>query len=40
MMADIGTENYGATKEGAYMREKTAIAQGMRASNTEKRPSA
>jgi hypothetical protein len=35
-----GTKNYGSTKEGAYMCQKTAIAQGMRASKTEKRPSA
>src|SRR5580704_3747658 len=30
----------GNTKEGAYMCEKDAISQGMRASKTEKRPSA
>lgn len=35
-----GTKNYGNTKQGAYMCEKDATAQGMRASKAEKRPSA
>ena len=34
-----GHRSYGTTKKGAYMCEKDAIAQGMRASKTEKRPS-
>ena len=33
-----GHKNYGNTKRGAYMCEKQAIAQGFRASKTEKRP--
>jgi hypothetical protein len=33
-----GTKNYGNTKEGAYMCEREAIAQGDRASKTEKHP--
>ena len=33
-----GTRNYGTTKEGAYMCEREAIAQGDRASKTEKHP--
>ncbi len=35
-----GTRNYGTTKRGAYMCERNATAQGMRASKTEKRPGA
>jgi hypothetical protein len=35
-----GAKNYGTTKRGAYMCEKEATAQGMRASKTEKRPGA
>ncbi len=34
----VGTRNYGTTKEGAYMCEREAIAQGDRASKTEKHP--
>jgi len=34
-----GHRSYGTTKEGAYMCERDAVAQGMRASKTEKRPS-
>jgi hypothetical protein len=34
-----GTRNYGTTKEGAYMCEKEATSQGMRAAKNEKRPS-
>ena len=33
-----GTKNYGNTKEGAYMCEREATAQGDRASKTEKHP--
>lgn len=33
-----GTKNYGTTKEGAYMCEKDAVAQGDRASKSEKHP--
>ena len=33
-----GTKNYGNTKEGTYMCERGAIAQGDRASKTEKHP--
>jgi hypothetical protein len=33
-----GTKNYGNTKEGAYMCERAATAQGDRASKTEKHP--
>jgi len=33
-----GTKNYGNTKEGAYMCEREAIAQGDRASKTERHP--
>ncbi len=33
-----GTKNYGTTKEGAYSCEREAIAQGDRASKTEKHP--
>jgi hypothetical protein len=33
-----GTKNYGTTKEGAYMCERQAVAQGDRASKTEKHP--
>lgn len=33
-----GTKNYGNTKEGAYMCEREAMAQGDRASKTEKHP--
>jgi hypothetical protein len=33
-----GTKNYGNTKEGAYMCERAAVAQGDRASKTEKHP--
>ena len=35
-----GHRNYGKTKKGAYMCEKAAVAAGMRASKTEKRPGA
>jgi hypothetical protein len=35
-----GYKNYGATKQGAYMCERDADAQGFRASKTEKRPGA
>jgi hypothetical protein len=35
-----GNRNYGKTKQGAYMCEKAAVAAGMRASKTEKRPGA
>ena len=34
-----GHKSYGTTKQGAYMCEKDATAQGIRASKTEKRPS-
>ena len=33
-----GTKNYGTTKEGAYMCEREAVAQGDRASKSEKHP--
>ncbi len=33
-----GTKNYGTTKQGAYMCEKNAMAQGGRASKAEKHP--
>jgi hypothetical protein len=33
-----GGKNYGTTKEGAYMCEKDALAQGVRAAKNEKRP--
>jgi hypothetical protein len=33
-----GNKNYGTTKEGAYMCEKDAMAQGVRAAKNEKRP--
>ncbi len=33
-----GTKNYGTTKEGAYMCERGAVAQGDRASKSEKHP--
>jgi DNA polymerase III gamma/tau subunit len=33
-----GTHSYGQTKQGAYMCEKDAIAQGMRAAKNEKHP--
>jgi hypothetical protein len=33
-----GTRNYGTTKEGAYMCEKDAQAQGVRAAKNEKHP--
>ena len=33
-----GTHNYGHTKEGAYMCEKSAMAQGIRAAKNEKHP--
>jgi hypothetical protein len=35
-----GHRSYGTTKKGSYMCEKDAVAQGMRASKTEKRPGA
>jgi hypothetical protein len=33
-----GSKDYGATKEGAYMCEKDAVAQGVRAAKNEKHP--
>jgi hypothetical protein len=33
-----GNKNYGTTKEGAYMCEKDALGQGVRAAKNEKRP--
>jgi hypothetical protein len=33
-----GNKNYGTTKEGAYMCEKDAVAQGVRAAKNEKHP--
>ncbi|HLH96464.1 MAG TPA: hypothetical protein VKW08_15215 [Xanthobacteraceae bacterium] len=33
-----GTRNYGTTKEGAYMCERDALAQGVRAAKNEKHP--
>jgi len=33
-----GNKNYGATKDGSYMCEKTALAQGVRAAKNEKHP--
>ncbi len=33
-----GAKNYGTTKEGAYMCEKDALGQGVRAAKNEKRP--
>ena len=33
-----GNKNYGTTKEGAYMCEKDAVGQGVRAAKNEKRP--
>ncbi len=35
-----GHRSYGTTKKGSYMCEKDAVAQGMRASKTQKRPGA
>ena len=33
-----GNKNYGNTKEGAYMCEKDALGQGIRAAKNEKHP--
>jgi hypothetical protein len=33
-----GNKNYGTTKEGAYMCEKDALGQGVRAAKNEKHP--
>jgi hypothetical protein len=33
-----GSKDYGATKQGAYMCEKDAVAQGVRAAKNEKHP--